>query len=131
MIPTFTDEGVLPAGVHPATVDEIEERFGRGSELRRVQMESVRWMVAVARRAGVRRIVLNGSFTTDIVEPNDVDCVLLIGEGGDPGAEDELRDGTPFLDVSLVRQQAFDSLVYGFFSTDRFMSPKGVVELIL
>ena len=67
MIPPFDDSGFLPPGVHPATLKEIEARFGRESELRRVQMESVRWMVDLAIRAGVQRIVLNGSFVTDII----------------------------------------------------------------
>jgi len=58
MIPPFDESGCLPPGIHPATMAEIEARFGRESELRRVQMESVRWMVALAVRAGVQRIVL-------------------------------------------------------------------------
>ena len=62
MIPPFDESGCLHSGVHPATLDEIEARFGRSSELRRVQMESVRWMVDLAVRASVQRIVLNGSF---------------------------------------------------------------------
>jgi len=66
MIPPFDEFGCLPPGVHPATLDEIEARFGRLSEIRRVQMESVRWMADLAIRAGVDRIVLNGSFVTDI-----------------------------------------------------------------
>jgi hypothetical protein len=81
MTPPFDDFGCLPPDVHPATLAEIEARFSRASEVRRVQMESVRWMVDLAVRAGVERIVLNGSFVTDIMEPNDVDCVLLTGRG--------------------------------------------------
>lgn len=50
--PSFDDSGVLPPGVHPATLGEVEARFGRQSELRRVQMESVRWMPDLAVRAG-------------------------------------------------------------------------------
>ena len=79
MIPAFDALSYLPPDIYPATLDEIDARFGRLFELRRVQMESVRWMVELAARAGVERIVLNGSFVTDIPEPNDVDCVLLIG----------------------------------------------------
>ena len=67
MIPRFDESGFLPPGVHPATLDEIEARFARESELRRVQMDSVRWMVELAKRAGVLRVVLNGSFVTDII----------------------------------------------------------------
>jgi hypothetical protein len=133
MIPPFNDSGCLPPGVHPATLAEIEERFGRQSELRRVQMESVRWMVELAVRAGVRRIVLNGSFVTDIMEPNDVDCVLLIGSGypKDLTAADELLAGLPFLEINIVWQRGFNRLVAEFFATDRFYVPKGMVELIL
>ena len=59
--------------------------------------QSVRWMVDLALRAGVQRIVLNGSFVTDIIEPNDVDCVLLIGPGAskDQAAEDVEHQGVP------------------------------------
>ena len=132
MIPPFDESGCLPPGVHPATMAEIEARFGRESELRRVQMESVRWMVDLAVRAGVQRIVLNGSFVTDIMEPNDVDCVLLIGRGypKDPVAADELLAGLPFLEINVVRQRGFKKLVGEVFATDRFYVPKGMVELI-
>lgn len=70
-------EGYLPRGIQPATVSEIEARFGRESELRRVQMDSLRWPIGLAQRAGLRRIVVNGSFVADKLEPIDVDCVLL------------------------------------------------------
>ena len=75
MIPPFNDDGYLPTGIHGATLEEVAQRFGQGSELRRIQMESVRWLVDLARRAKVLRIVVNGSFVTDVAEPNDVDCV--------------------------------------------------------
>jgi hypothetical protein len=58
MIPAFNEHGYLPAGVHAATLDEIEDRFGRESEVRRVQMESLRWLADLARRAGVKRLVI-------------------------------------------------------------------------
>jgi hypothetical protein len=112
MIPDFEDNGYLPPGIHRATLDEIEARFGSESELRRVQLESLRWLIELARRAGVERLVLNGSFVTDIIEPNDVDCVTLIGPDfpADPQAAKELMDGLPFLDlVSPARKRALNS----------------------
>ena len=132
MIPPFEERGWLPSGIHAATLVEIEARFGRQSELRRVQMESVRWMIDLARRVGVQRIVLNGSFVTDIMEPNDVDCLLLIGTGPtiDQAAEGELLKGLPFLDILLVRQQEFEYFVNRFFAVDRSWSAKGMVEVI-
>src|SRR5439155_24860962 len=99
MIPAFNDEGYLPPGIHRATLEEIAARFGQESELRRVQMESLVWLVDLAKRAGVQRMVVNGSFVTEALEPNDVDCVLLIGVDfpSNASAESELRAGLPYI----------------------------------
>ena len=48
MIPEFNDDGYLPPGLHRATLEEIAARFGRETELRRVQMESLGWLVDLA-----------------------------------------------------------------------------------
>jgi hypothetical protein len=78
VIPKFNDVGYLPPGIHLASLDDIATRFGEESELRRAQMDSVRWLVELAKRAGILRVILNGSFVTDVFEPNDVDCALLL-----------------------------------------------------
>lgn len=133
MIPPFDDSGNLPPGVHSASLNDIEARFGRDSELRRVEMESVRWMVDLARRAGATRIVLNGSFVTDIMEPNDVDCILLVPPGPprDVRAFRELRAGLPFVDAIIVRSaRRFEQYARGVFAKDRWGSPKGMVEVL-
>ena len=132
MIPPFDDNGFLPPGIHPATVDEIADRFGREPEVRRAQMESIRWLVEIAQRAGIEKIVLNGSFVTDQYEPNDVDCVLLVDRAArlDRGAMDELViEGLPFLEINIVEQTEFDLLTQ-YFATDRFRSRKGMLEVI-
>ena len=89
-------------------------------------------MLDLAWRVGVERVVINGSFVTDLFEPNDVDCVLLIGEGfpKDPSAEAELLSGFPFLEINLVGQDDFLLLVNSFFATDRRATRKGMVEII-
>jgi len=89
--------------------------------------------VDLARRAGVARLVINGSFTTEAFEPNDVDCVLLVEAGfpRDEAAEAELVSGLPFLEINLVSQADFDVLVDTFFATDRQLLAKGMVEVIL
>jgi hypothetical protein len=132
MIPAFDEHGHLPPGIHPATLDEVEARFGCESELRRVQMESLRWLVDLARRAGVLRLIINGSFATDVFEPNDVDCALLIGPGfpRDAIAESELLAGLPFLELNMMSQTDFDLLVEKFFATDRPSVSKGMLEII-
>ena len=77
MIPAFDDNGYLPPGIHVATLDEVAARFGQDSEIRKAEMESVRWLIAIAWQAGVERIILNGSFVTDVLEPNDVDIDVI------------------------------------------------------
>ena len=132
MIPSYNEFGYLPPGVHPATLDEIDACFGQLSEIRRVQMESVRWMVDLAKRAGVQRIILNGSFVTDIIEPIDVDCVLLAAVSTtDLDAEEELVEGLPFLAISLVGREDFDELVNVTYASDRDCVSKGMIEVVV
>jgi len=132
MIPPFNDDGYLPPGIHPASLEEVAARFGSESELRRVQMESLKWLLGLARRAGVRRVVVDGSFVTDKLEPNDVDCVLLLGDDfpRDLEAEAELLTGLPFINMELVDLAAFLHLTERTYATDRNLTPKGMVEII-
>lgn len=95
-------------------------------------MESLRWLADLARRAGVVRIIVDGSFVTDVYEPNDVDCVLLIGPDypADQSADRELQQGLPFIQAELVTQEVFDYYVNKLFSTDRRNVPKGMIEVL-
>lgn len=133
MIPAFNDDGYLPAGIHPATLEQIATRFGQASEVRQAQMESLRWLVDLAKRAGVQRLIVNGSFVTDTPEPNDVDCVLLTGSDfpRDVSAETQLLIGLPFIEMHLAGQDDFEGLTERFFATDRKAVPKGMIEVIL
>ena len=133
MVPPLTDDGYLPVGVHPATLDEIAARFGQEPELRHVQMESLRWLVDLAQRAGIVRLVINGSFVTDKWEPNDIDCVLLAGPDfpQSEAADAELWEGLPFIQMTVVEEKEFALYVERIYGTDRHGNPKGVVEVIL
>jgi hypothetical protein len=133
MIPAFEDNGYLPPGIHRATLDEIEARFGTESELRCVQFESLTWLIHLVRRAGIQRLVIDGSFVTERFEPNDVDCILLVAPDHvlDPAALDEINEGLPFLDIHLAEPSEFALLADQLFATDRDGIPKGLVEVIL
>jgi hypothetical protein len=132
MIPDFNDIGYLPPGVHVATLDEIAARFGRESEIRRAQMDSVRWLVELARKAEVVRIILNGSFVTDALEPNDVDCALLLSTDFplDPTATAELVEGLPFVDLHMTEPKEFEIMVEQLYASDRDAVAKGVIEVV-
>lgn len=95
-------------------------------------MQSLRWLVDLAWRAGVQNVVVNGSFVTDKLEPNDMDCVLLIGPGfpHDRAAETELLAGLPFINLELVDLEAFRQFTEKTFATDRNLVPKGMLEVL-
>ena len=48
MVPPLDDNGYLPPGIHSATLDEIEMRFGLASEIRQAEMESLHWLLDLA-----------------------------------------------------------------------------------
>lgn len=133
MIPEFDKHGYLPHGIHPATLSEIEQRFGHEPELRRVQFDSIRWMIELAIKAGVLRIIINGSYVTDVFEPNDVDCVLLVEADfpDDKEAERQLREGLPFLDIEMADRPTFDFYCDRFYATDRLNVSKGLIEVLM
>lgn len=73
MIPMLSDDGLLPPGVHKATLKEIRDRFGRKNAVRRLLFRGLRQALENLRAAGVQRVYINGSFVTDESFPKDVD----------------------------------------------------------
>jgi len=133
VIPEFNDVGYLPPGVHLASLAEIAARFGQESEIRQAQMDSIRWLVDMAKKAGVQRLIINGSFVTDVFEPNDVDCALLLSADFPlhPAAAADLSEGLPFIDLHVVEAKEFAILVEQLYASDRDSVPKGVIEVVL
>jgi len=106
-------------------------RFGHGSEQREAQAESLVWLIPLCLRAGISRLLINGSFVTDRAEPNDVDCVLLQGPSYSAGgaAATELARGLPFLEIKIVNREDYDFFAEVLFASDRAMIPKGIIEV--
>lgn len=77
MIPGSVDIGgpwnVLPPGVHNATLKEIEARFAT-SDYRKLLYSGFRNGVTALRKAGCRKIFLDGSFITEKPMPADFDA---------------------------------------------------------
>lgn len=95
MIPAFRADGYLPEGLHKATEPDVTFRFGSGSARRRRLVIRLRRWVGLARKTRARRLLIDGSFVTEKVEPDDVDAVVLlpgdfqrqIDEGFEPAIE--------------------------------------------
>lgn len=69
---------------------------------------------------------------TDKYEPNDVDCVLLVGPDypQDADADDELQAGLPFITLELVDRTRFAEFTEAIFGTDRAGLSKGLIEVL-
>ncbi|HWB52826.1 MAG TPA: hypothetical protein VG722_01490 [Tepidisphaeraceae bacterium] len=133
MIPPFNHHGYLPPGIHVATLEEVIASFGQGSEQREAQGQSLLWLIPLCRAAHICKLLIDGSFISDRLEPNDVDCALLQGSGYSaisPAAA-ELRAGLPFLEIRIVKQDEYNFLSEVFFASDRDMIPKGMLEVVI
>ncbi len=134
MLPPFDDAGNLPLGIHPCSVAELVARFGSGSEERQAEMSELLHFIEAARTAGVRRLMVNGSFVTGKLAPNDVDVVFLPGPDY-PRQGPRLDDADlvwPVLQIIVAADDAdFEAWATRQFATDRRNQSKGVVEVIL
>jgi hypothetical protein len=85
MIPRFTNEGLLPPGVHETDVGELREKIGWGRK-RQGLLEGLEEALELMASCGVTRVYLDGSFVTDKDRPNDIDGCYDLAE--DVTAED-------------------------------------------
>ena len=65
--------GNLPPGVHEATWEEMQTRYGFTSR-RRAQLAGLKLALDTLREAGCRQAYIDGSFVTAKVVPNDFDA---------------------------------------------------------
>ncbi len=79
MLPQLTAEGMLPLGVHAASLTEVISRFGMGSAQRVEVTRRLQRVLELAQRTNrLRRVFLWGSYVTAKAEPNDVDVMLVM-----------------------------------------------------
>lgn len=86
-IPTLTATGELPPGIHMATIGEVESAFGQSSDRRRLLLKGLKEAMAIFKVANVSKIFVDGSFTTDKEEPNDIDGCWSV-----EGVDEQLLD---------------------------------------
>src|SRR5258708_25216660 len=78
-LPAFNEFGDLPEGNYPVSVDEVVARFGSGSAQRRAVTDRLRRVYGLALATDyVDRVLVFGSFVSDVSEPNDVDVILVM-----------------------------------------------------
>lgn len=146
MLPEFIGPGVLPPGIHSATLEEIEARYGKfqRSDRRARLLATVREFVQEVRACRwVQRVLLAGSVVTSKDEPDDIDVLLVFERRADfvellpheynvlyqAGAQ---RRFGALLDLHVVEEdsEAMERLLR-FFQRDRDGHTVGLIEVIL
>jgi hypothetical protein len=143
MIPEFEETtGNLPPGIHEATWDEITQRFS-GTMRRRELLDGLKRSIDELRKAGCRRVYIDGSFISRKRNPNDFDACW------ETNGVDETRLDPVLLD--FANERAAQKMRYGgewflatqplttsgrraldFFQRDkRTGAPKGIIALTL
>ena len=72
MIPSLTPQGFLPPGIHEASWDEVETRFGHTPWRRRL-LQGLRAAARSLAGAGCRTLYLDGSYVSAKQDPSDFD----------------------------------------------------------
>ena len=87
----------------------------------------------MCRRAGVARLIVDGSFVTDRRRPGDADCLLVPGQAfrADSDAAAAIDAGLPYLSLRIVDTPEEYAYHVKYFGTDRDGIPKGLVEVML
>ena len=82
--PAFNNDGDLPIGIHQATLTEILQHFGTGTEQRELVGQRLERIFVLAHNTGkVARFIVFGSFVTTKPVPGDVDIFLLMEDSFD------------------------------------------------
>jgi hypothetical protein len=85
-IPTFTRDGLLPAGTYPCTIPELEDSLGF-SDSRKAILDGLKRLLAELPEPGtVLYVLVDGSFVESKTDPSDVDIVVAV---------ENLRDNQP------------------------------------
>ena len=83
-IPLFNANGMLPTGVHDATLEEIRKSFGsfQRSDQRPRLFNRLEELLAAMKRSGLfEALLVDGSFVTAKSAPNDIDLIAVLRPG--------------------------------------------------
>lgn len=115
-LPPLNGAGLLPDGIHDATLADVVTQFGQfqRSDRRQALVRSLREFVREATDAEiVDHLILDGSFVTSIDEPSDIDFIVVLRPGAIAEGAPELRpDQENVISSQRVKKRhKFDILV--------------------
>jgi len=89
-IPELNEDGLLPGGIHEASMEEVRESFGRfqRSDRRPTLYTKLSEYMGQVRSTGlIAAVIVNGSFVTSKDEPSDIDVILVLRQDHDFSAD--------------------------------------------
>ena len=138
MIPEFNNYGNLPAGIYKSSISSIEKIFGENSEKRILLFNNFRKFLKLLFpfKKKIKRLILDGSFVTSKESPGDIDCIMIIENNFrfTPEIVKKLCDSKKLYNIHLFmfEEKNIESYrkILNFFSKDRDLKPKGIIEVI-
>jgi len=144
-LPEFNNQGDLPEGMYKATLAEVLERFGQGSEERQeatAVLQGIYQLVTVTGK--LERFVIFGSYITAKHNPHDVDVVLVMKDDFSMAAcddrtrilfdhqraEGEVGASIFWLCPSVLLRGTLEDFLLGW-GTKRDLTRRGIVEVTL
>lgn len=142
MLPGFNHQGYLPEGIHAATWEEFEMRFGWNRH-RRILIQGLQTALGHLRAVGCAIVYVDGSFVTAKDEPEDVDAAWdprgvdldalhalepVFFDFSSRRAAQKAKFGVEFF-PSDVPANAESKSFLEFFQMDRDGNAKGIVRL--
>lgn len=82
-LPELNENGCLPSGIHDASLDELRERFGETSRRRALLKNLDQYLNELRKWPVAQAVIVDGSFVTEVEEPNDIDLVLILRDDYD------------------------------------------------
>lgn len=86
-IPPLTEDGLLPSGIHNATIEEVNEMFGHGGNRHGLMARLREFLAELRQWQMMDELLLDGSFVTAEQDPHDIDMVLVFQQHYDMSRE--------------------------------------------
>ena len=113
-IPPLNTEGLLPAGIHEATLDELRQRFGafHESDQRPKLIARLMDLARAMQASGLfDELLIDGSFVTTKPAPNDIDILAVLKPGHDFERDLPMSEYSLVSRALLRRRFGFDVIV--------------------
>jgi len=139
MIPEFNKYGNLPAGIYKSSITCVEKKFGLNSKKRISLFNDFRKFLKMLSpfKKNIKRLILDGSFVTSKESPGDIDSIMIIENNFRfiPEIVEELGNSKELYNIHLFMFEEKNIESYrdmlNFFSKDKDLKPKGIIEVIL